>query len=63
MKANNIVWLLSFLLLCVSVLLLAGGLFAGVAMSDTLIRVLGITALVMLPIFVFASIRRKRDKS
>ena len=60
MKVITTVWLVSmFVLLLVAVLLL-GNRILGIGLSDTLVRILGVTAILAIPIFVFSTIRRAK---
>ena len=60
MKVITTVWLVSmFVLLLVAVLLL-GNRILGIGLSDTLVRILGVTAILAIPIFVFFIIRRAK---
>ena len=60
MKVITTVWLVSmFVLLLVAVLLL-GNRILGIGLSDTLVRILGVTAILAILIFVFSTIRRAK---
>ncbi|MBQ3861987.1 MAG: hypothetical protein IIU08_05050 [Clostridia bacterium] len=55
-KTANLLWSLSLILIGISALVLAAGSIFGIELGDVLVRILGGTALLMLPVLAFTTV-------
>ncbi len=60
-QGNDVLWTVSLIVMAAAVLILAVTAVLGITLPDTAVRVLGVCALVSLPLFVFASVVKARN--
>ena len=61
-KIINIIWSISLLVTGIATIILAGANIIAIELPDSAVRVLGVSALVSLPVLVFSTITKVKSK-
>lgn len=60
-KKRNIIWAVSFIVIGITTVILAGSNIMGIKLPDTVVRVLGVFDLVSLPVLAFLTVKKVKS--
>jgi len=62
-EKRNIIWAVSFIVIGITTVILAGPNIMGIKLPDTVIRILGVFDLVSLPVLAFLTVKKRKAES
>lgn len=61
-KRLNIIWAISLIGIGIATIILAGANLVGVELPDVAIRIVGVVDLIALPVLVFSTVKKLKNK-
>lgn len=60
-EKRNIIWAVSFIVIGITTVILAGSNIMGIKLPDTVVRVLGVFDLISLPVLAFLTVKKVKS--
>lgn len=61
-KKINFIWVISLFLIGIATMTLVGANFAGIERTDIMVRICGAVDLVLLPVFIFSTVKKVKNR-
>ena len=61
-KKTEVLWIVSFVVIILATIILAGSNFAGIELPDIVVRITGAFDLVALPILAFLTVKKMKSR-